>query len=475
MSLRHLLAFLLFACAGLPVQADTLLRACRLPDFPQEVRCGQIERALDPAAPQGKKITVHYVVLPSQDKNKLSDAVFLLAGGPGQSAIALAATAQVLLGRLNQRRDLVFIDQRGTGRSAPLNCPSAAGDAGLASLPQSLAQARSCLQQLQGLPYGDLRFFSTSIAVQDIEAVRLQLSYPRINVLGISYGSRVGLEYQRQFPQALRRLVLDGVVPPSLGLPNQDAQAALDAVFADCAEQAACRASYPELPRRWKELLSSLPRPIRLTHPRLGTPLQLTMRREILLNLVQSSLYQAEQAAALPYLISAAWRGDFAPLITVSAATNAAGAGAIAAGMHFSVWCSEAYARTLPAAQDDFDANTRQFYDQVCRDWPRARIPPDFFSLPAAASPVLLLSGGIDPVTPTRHAAAVTAALGPLAVHLTLAHAGHGMLAQGCVRELVFHFIDAASAAAALELRTGCLRPIPRALAWQPLTPAGLP
>ncbi|MEB0014926.1 alpha/beta hydrolase, partial [Glaciimonas sp. Cout2] len=88
------------------------------------------------------------------------------------------------------------------------------------------------------------------------------------------YGSRVGLEYQRQFPQALRRLVLDGVVAPSLGLPNQDAQVALDAVFADCAKQAACGASYPDLPRRWKELLNSLPRPIRLTHPRLGTPLQ---------------------------------------------------------------------------------------------------------------------------------------------------------------------------------------------------------
>ena len=94
--------------------------ACRHPDFPQEVRCGVVQQPLNPAQPSGQKIDIHYVVLPSQDKNKLPDAVFLLAGGPGQSAIQLAGAGNGMLSRLNKRRDLVFIDQRGTGKSASL-------------------------------------------------------------------------------------------------------------------------------------------------------------------------------------------------------------------------------------------------------------------------------------------------------------------------------------------------------------------
>ena len=98
------------------------LTPCRVPGLRSAAQCGVVQRALDPARPAGTQIEVHYLVVPALARRKLPDPVFFLAGGPGQSAIRLAPTLVQQLGRLNNRRDLVFVDQRGTGKSAPLLC-----------------------------------------------------------------------------------------------------------------------------------------------------------------------------------------------------------------------------------------------------------------------------------------------------------------------------------------------------------------
>ncbi|MBC3861197.1 alpha/beta hydrolase [Undibacterium jejuense] len=442
---------------------------CRLPDFPQELRCGKVERPLNPDDVTGKKIDIQYVILPSQDKNKLQDAIFLLAGGPGQSAINVASFGQAILSRLNKRRDIVFVDQRGTGRSASLACPEVENAADVENEDQMLKKTEACLARLKKLPYGDLRFFSTSIAVQDLEAVRKQQGYDKINLVGASYGTRVGLEYMRQFPQSVKRVVLDGVVPPEMSLPSGDAQAALDGVFADCAKQTACNASYPNLAHRWQHLLASMPKQISVIHPRLGTPLNFEMRRELLLSLVHKTLYTSTTTSALPYAITQAEHGNYQALVTLSGATNLPGPGSINYGMHFSVWCSEAFSHQLPPAKDEFEQMMNHMYERTCKNWPRATIPPEFFTIPPAQSPVLLLSGGIDPVTPIRHGAAVATALGANAIHVTLNNAGHGLMAQGCVRDVVYRFLNTKQNSDALKIDSSCVRPIPRPLAWQPL------
>ena len=465
--IRILSAAALFIAAG--AHAETSL--CRLPDFPQELRCGKIQRPLNPAQPGGQQIDIHYVVIPSQDKNKLPDAVFLLAGGPGQSAVNLASFGQAMFSRLNKRRDLVFVDQRGTGRSASLACPEmeAASDTEVASDALMQKKSAACLQRLKALPYGDLRYFTTSIAVQDLEAVRQQQGYEKINLVGASYGTRVGLEYLRQFPHAVKRLVLDGVVPPDMGLPAADAQSALDDLFADCRKQAACNQAYPELALQWQKLLASMPKAVQVTHPRLGTPIRFDMTHDLLLGQIHKTLYAPGSVAALPYAITQALQGNYQPLFTLSGTANLPDKGAINYGMHFSVWCTEAYAKPLAAPKDAFEKVMAQTYAQTCKDWPRGEVPAGFFTIPPAAVPVLLFSGGIDPVTPIRHGAAVARALGANARHVTIQNAGHGLLAQGCVRDVVYRFLSARDDADALKLDTNCVRQIPRPLAWQAL------
>ncbi|GGC81125.1 alpha/beta hydrolase [Undibacterium terreum] len=462
---------------GLALAEGAVTKACRVPDFPQEVQCGKVQRPLDPAHPEGRKIDINYVVVPSQDRNKLPDAIFLLAGGPGQSAISVAGWGQFAFSRLNRRRDLVFVDQRGTGRSAPLNCTELENNADMFDAEQAFQSSQKCLSRLQALPYGDLKQFTTTIAMQDLDAVRQAQGYAKINLVGVSYGTRAGLEYLRQFPQSVRRVILDGVVPPDARLPSSDAQLALDAVFADCVKDARCNAAYPRLAERWSKLLAGLPRQVTLQHPRLGSEMQILMTRDLVVSMVHKSLYAPMNVSGLPYALTQAEQGKYAPLVALSGATNLPGQGSIAYGMHFSVWCAEEYARLpdVPAA-DDFSRVMDGMYKKICEKWPRGNVPAEFYTLPKSPVPVLLLSGGIDPVTPTPRGAHVAEALGPLAIHLSVNNAGHGLMSQGgCLRELAYRYLNAKDDQEANKVDTSCVRQIPRPMAWQlplPMTAA---
>src|ERR1035437_386748 len=272
------------------------LQPCRVAGFRTEVQCGVLQRALDPSQPSGTQIDVHYVVVPALARRKLPDPVFFLAGGPGQSAIGVAPMIAQQLSRLNNRRDLVFVDQRGTGQSAPLMCDEDRR-ATLAQLLDSKhrdALLRQCLAQLQKLPYGDLRFFTTTLAMQDVDAVRQALGAVHINLVGGSYGTRAALEYMRAFPQAVRRSVIDGVAPPDMVLPasvSTDNQAAFDALLTACEQDANCSKNYPRLRADWNGLLASLPKAATVTHPLTGVSEQLTITRETILSGVRAPLY----------------------------------------------------------------------------------------------------------------------------------------------------------------------------------------
>jgi fermentation-respiration switch protein FrsA (DUF1100 family) len=111
-------------------------------------------------------------------------------------------------------------------------------------------------------------------------------------------------------------------------------------------------------------------------------------------------------------------------------------------------------------------------YAQVCKNWPQGEVPAAFYSIPPAASPVLLLSGGADPVTPPRHGERVALALGSQAQHIVVAEAGHGVMGVGCMRELLFRFIDAKQNSTALPQDASCAANIPRPPVFMPVQAA---
>jgi len=453
---------------------------CRIEGLANEVQCGFVKRPLDPARPTGVQIEVHYVVVPALARNKQPDAVLLLAGGPGQSAISIAASVLPRLSRLNNRRDLVFVDQRGTGKSAPLECPDETRLplAEALDAPKQLARLQACQAQLTKLPYaasGDLRFFTTTIAMQDMDAVRAALAVPQWNLVGASYGTRAALEYLRQFPTKVRRTVLDGVAPPDMVLPasfSVDGQAALDAVFAACDKAADsdadsdCSQRFPTLRADWQALLKSLPREVSLTHPLTGAPERFTLSRDTLLRSVRTPLYVPAFAAALPAAIhTAAATGRFEGLLGLAGALSSGKRMKLAMGMHFSVVCAEDVPRLgllKPEASTDFGTTDADLYRAACKTWPRGEVPPAFYTVAPATTPVLLLSGGADPATPPRHGERVAQALGPKAQHIVVPQAGHGVMGVSCMRDVLFRFIDAKTDAQALPQDAACATKIPR-------------
>ena len=489
--LARTLALVLAAGGGLasPALADTAaapsaalaLHTCRLAGLEHDAQCGVLKRPLDPARPQGTRIDLHVVVIPALARQKLPDPIFFFAGGPGQSAIGLVGTIEHLTSRLGARRDLVLIDQRGTGHSAPLQCDVPEPEEALArALDRSRAVAAldACRAKLQTLPWGDLRLYTTPIAMADADAVRVALGADKVDLVGISYGTRAALEYLRAYPTHVRRSVIDGVAPPDMVLPasdDVDGQAALQALFRDCAAEKACAAAHPALAQHWQALLASLPRPVDVDGPITGKPLHVTMTAEAVRGLVHAPLYAPSLGAMLPHAIDEAAAGRFGPLLALSTSTGGLPTD-LSEGQHFSVICAEDAPRLPPPAGPGEEPGALGLYRAVCAHWPRGEVPPAFYTIPASASPVLLLSGGLDPVTPPRHAERVAKALGANARSVVVANNGHNVTAIACMRDAVFHFIDAATDAAAQAVDMNCAAKVPRPLAFRPLLPArGVP
>jgi pimeloyl-ACP methyl ester carboxylesterase len=465
------------ASSAPPPRTDApLLQACRLRDVEHDALCGVLPRPLDPGRPEGTQIEVHFAVLPALARNKHPDPVFFFAGGPGQSAVELAGTVGRLLARLSNRRDLVLVDQRGTGRSASLACPELSPTLPLREVVDAgRVEARliACLRSLRDQPHGDLRRYTTTLAMQDVEAVRRALGAERINLVGGSYGTRAALEYQRQFPQAVRRVVIDGAVPPDMVLPEAfgtDNEAALQAMFAACEAEPGCATRHPQLRDDLRRLLAALPQRATLLHPVTLRREEVLVEQDFVLSMLRTSLYRPVLASGLPLALQHAAAGRFEALIALGTSLLPSRRGQKPAeGMHFAVVCAEDLPKlqapghaAVPEAGGVFGHRFADYYRRICAEVPRGDVPAGFYTLPEAQVATLVTAGGIDPATPPRHGERVVKSLGPLARHLVVPQAGHGVLGIGCMRDVVFRFIDAVDDRAALAVDASCAQRIPR-------------
>jgi pimeloyl-ACP methyl ester carboxylesterase len=442
-----------------------------------EVRCGTVERPENPQAAAGRMLTIHFAVVPALAKNKAPDPLFVFAGGPGQAATRVAGALQATLAKINARRDIVYIDQRGTGQSNPLQCrrdsDRAAGSPSLREAVDpgaSLEQLRTCIPTLAA----DTRWYTTSIAVGDFDAVRASLGAPAINLWGGSYGTRVALEYLHQFPQHVRSVVLDGVAPATLALPASfaiDGDAALNRLLADCERDHVCRERFPELTAKIDRLFAAAARSPRVTatQPLTGAPEALTLDATAVTSLLRAPLYAPQTAAMLPYALAQATQGDSTALLTLTSAFASSLAENFSEVMHFAVVCAEDLPRVDPAAIDAarrtrFGTVYIDLYRRACANFAPAAVPPGFYLAPSADVPVLMLSGGHDPATPPEHAAALAQSL-PNVRHLIAPNLGHGVSGQGCAPELVTRFIRQANFDA---IDGTCLEKIPAPPFFQP-------
>jgi pimeloyl-ACP methyl ester carboxylesterase len=469
-SLAFAAALLLAGCAAAPAAAPAepalALQPCRLSEPGAAVRtiaaeCAALAVPENPADPAGRAIELRVVVLPAVSRDAAPDPLVLLAGGPGQAASEAFVPVLPFLDPVNQQRDIVLVDQRGTGGSNPLACPlEAEGLDDAASSPDDPAvQAwwRDCLAQLDADP----ALYTTEIAARDLDAVRAALGYEQLNLLGVSYGTRAALTYLRLFPDRVRSLVLDGVVPPEMAVGAamaRDGQRALDLTFDACAGDPACAEAFPELRAEFDTLLAGLadqPATVQLDDPFTGEPAEVTLTRELAAATIFQLSYAPETAALIPLLVHSGAAGDLRPLAAQSLLTTRQLADQIAVGMRSSVICAEdepRYTAAAPAEGYLGDLLSRSLAS-ACAVWPRGEVSPEFNAPVSSPAPALLLSGERDPVTPPAYGDAVAASL-PNSLHIVAAGQGHNIFFRGCVPALVAEFLEAGSPAA---LDTSCV------------------
>jgi pimeloyl-ACP methyl ester carboxylesterase len=427
--------------------------------------CGVLSVAENPDEPAGRRIGLQVAKVPAVSRAGSADALFVLAGGPGQAAGAFYASLAGAFGRIHRDRDIVLVDQRGTGKSNPLECPEEADWREAASPAQVTASAQRCLEGLR--THARAAFYTTSVAVRDLEAVRAALGYARIDLYGVSYGTRVAQQYLRRYPQHVRAVILDGVVPPELAIGPQvalDAESALHRILTRCVSEKGCRERFGDPSRDYEALRVKLAQhavAVTLPDPAAGEPRLVEFGHDEFATVLRLGAYSADYAALLPLLLhTAATKADFAPLaaqfllLTRSYET-------LATGMHNSVVCTEdvpfwenrALDRAASAATF-MGAAAIDALIALCRVWPHGPIDADLHQPLHASAPALLLSGGDDPVTPPAYARQAARGFSQV-LQLELPGFGHGQLTAPCMDRVLAQFLRLGSTT---DLDTSCTR-----------------
>lgn len=412
---------------------------CRPGGVREDVVCGQVTVWEDREAREGRRIDLNVVVVPARTDEPLADPVTLVAGGPGEGVAGAASSVPEAVGELLERRDVLLVDQRGTGGSNGLFCsfgisredPQPTYDAFL-----PLDGVRACKEDLEDR--ADLTRYTTSIAVEDLEEVRRRLGYDRLNLVGGSYGTRFVQEFLRRHPESVRTAIVQGVVRMDHRMPLQhavDGQRAFDMLFLLCEEDPACREAFPNLREEFWQVLERLeeePGRATIDNPLVGGPgegsgeetdgdaedgagteaartVELSVGRGMFAESLRSLLYTVRGSTELPFIVHRAHQGDFAPFFRATVGWRYAVETEIANGLYLSVTCAED-----TVWFDDEDAELQNAGTAVgtlrtdaqraaCSVWPVGEIPEDFHEPVHTDRPVLIVGGELDPVTPPRY------------------------------------------------------------------------
>jgi pimeloyl-ACP methyl ester carboxylesterase len=437
----------------------------------EKALCATHEVFEDRRGKRGRKIAIKIVIFPATGATKMGDPLFYIPGGPGSSATEDAPYIAQNFANIRKARDLVFVDQRGTGGSNPLNCTLFNPDDVRSFLGHyfPLEPVKKCREELE--LRADLRLYTTAIAMDDLDEVRAGLGYDKINMFGGSYGTRAALTYLKMHPKHVRAVVLHGVAPTDQLMPRdfpQDTERALTGVIAECMADAACRAAFPGASADARAVLERLlkgPVAVKVQGGKPGETIDLS--RDLAAEAVRYMLYQSESAGRVPLFLHEAATGNFAPL--ANAALNyrrwivATGSN----GMYLSVTCAEDLPWIKPGvgernAENTFLGGYRLVQQRAaCALWPRGEIPSNYAEPTRSDVPVLITTGQWDPVTPPAHGDK-TAKYLPNSLHVVVPFGGHGfngLSGLGCIDNLIDSFIERGSVKG---LDTSCVKAIVR-------------
>jgi pimeloyl-ACP methyl ester carboxylesterase len=446
-----------------------------------EAQCTTMKVPENRAVPHGRQIELAIAWIPARNEGA-TDPLFFIAGGPGQSALESFPQIAPAFTELGKKRDVILVDQRGTGGSHKLICKDSEGKSAVVdkedyALTAAKDFAANCAAQLS--KDADLRFYSTTDAIQDLDDVRAALGAEQINLMGVSYGTRVAQQYAKRYPRHTRTVTIDGVVPDSLVLGNEHArnlENSLDSQFKRCAIAPGCAQKLGDPRARLNALIARLKTDPPLVSYRdaiTGESKQERLTPGHVAGLARMFAYAPQVAGLLPLELNEAAQGRYEPLMALSKLLESTIGDTIMHGMQLSVICTEdaSELQVNPADADSLlGVDLITTIKAQCEAWPHGTRPADFRKPLTGKVPVLILSGEFDPVTPPRYGEEVLKTL-PNGRHLVVRGQGHNVLPVGCLPKLFASFVDSADAK---SLDAKCLDTVPYAVpftgfyGWEP-------
>ena len=427
-----------------------LIEDCHLEGIRSQVKCGTIDVPSNYNKVDGDKISINFAILPAIDNTQNKTPLMFLAGGPGQAAVELAAHIRSGFTEVRKTRDIILIDQRGTGLSHPLQCDESQQAKIYSIVPEDFnkKEVATCIETLQ--KNNDLSQFTSENAVRDFDEVRKALGHKQINIYGGSYGTRAALVYMRLFPESLKSVVLDSVGPIEvpIGLFGQSAARSFDLLITHCKEDKYCNQAYPNLLAEYQtviERLSTTTLALTVGHPRLGTRTPFNLSKGKFISTLFTSLYSTQTRHLLPLVIHEAFNNNYQPLLGVISTSD--GSSNMYVGLTFNIVCNEDMPRISPEMiikdkDNSFGkGQTHRGWEVACPLWPKYSVDASFYQSVTANIPTLILSGNLDPVTPPSNGEKSAATL-PNSHHIISNRNAHIVASTACGVDMVNDFLN---------------------------------
>jgi len=426
---------------------------CRLPGVARSARCGVLDVLEDPDQPGGRRLPIHVAIVPAASGKPLADPIVVLMGGPGEDAIGAAELYAAQFAPLLADRDLLLVDQRGTGRSAALRCDLFSSETAAESLRDffPLDAVKSCKVRLQAV--ADLTRYSYLYFARDLEQVRRALGFGPVNLFAGSYGTRAAQVYMRAYPHSVRTAYLGSVVPIDMEGPldfAKTAQTAIDHMFENCKNDSACHTAFPNLQNEFHQIMVRLASgSVRVSLP--GHVDLVALDRGRVAEWFRSRLYRPREAVTLPWTIHRAYAGDWTPIVGGILAGARELDKNISLGLFFSITCSEdmPFVREQDVASqthDTFLGDYRLRQQQAaCEEWPRGALPKDYRHPIQSDVPALFVTGDMDGGTPVSFTNRVAQGFSK---HVAVVIHGQGHTEwNDCVATMYQHLVRSASVA----------------------------
>lgn len=441
------------------------LENCHLGEIRSQVKCGKLVVPENYSKTDGDKISVNFAVLPAIDNSEYKTPLMFLAGGPGQAAVELATGLNRVFSEARKTRDIILVDQRGTGESSALACDFEAVESVYSIRADALdpKEVKDCVAQFKG----DVTQYNSENAIRDFDAIRNALGHQKINIYGGSYGTRAGLVYMRMFPESLDSVVLDSVGPIEvpIGMFGQSGARSFNLLLDNCKKSDSCNTAFPNLAEEFqavKARLAKEPVTLDIMHPRLGTPTTFLIDDIKFTGNLRFQLYGMEGRSMVPLVIHQAFLGNYKPLQGLIARNE--GDQLVYTGLLFNIVCNEDIPRVseesrIADADNNFDGGSSHIsWEMVCPFFPKYRPSEEFYQSVTADIPTLILSGNLDPVTPPSNGDYSAKTL-PNSHHIVVENASHTVAMSTCASDIINEFLTTKTPS---KLDESCLEDVPQ-------------